>query len=125
MTERMNPAVKAKWVAALRSGEYAQTTGALRMRLSNDTVCFCCLGVLCDIYAAENGLGEWKLSQLEDEEAALPNQTVAEWAGFEERDFGIRKDPVVVIDGEERVVSAHNDSGATFSEIADAIEAQL
>ena len=49
----MNPEIKAKWVAALRSGEYKQGKRYLK---SGDT--YCCLGVLCDI-AAQEGLGEW------------------------------------------------------------------
>jgi hypothetical protein len=40
----MNPEIKAKWIAALRSGEYAQGRYALR-----DGDHFCCLGVLCDV----------------------------------------------------------------------------
>lgn len=45
-----------KWVAALRSGEYEQTKGALR-RDGGDSgrVGYCCLGVACDV----SGLGEW------------------------------------------------------------------
>ena len=39
-----------KWIEALRSGKYRQTTGTLRDRDG-----FCCLGVLCDI----SGTGEW------------------------------------------------------------------
>lgn len=38
-----------KWVAALRSGEYKQTTGHLR-----DQKGFCCLGVACELYMKEN-----------------------------------------------------------------------
>lgn len=41
----MNPEWKARWMNALRSGEYKQSTGHLR----NDYG-FCCLGVLCDIF---------------------------------------------------------------------------
>ena len=41
---------KSRWVAALRSGLYAQTTCALR-----DKNGYCCLGVYCDI----SGLGGW------------------------------------------------------------------
>lgn len=37
----MSPKVKAKWVKALRSGEYQQTVEAYRDRKG-----FCCLGVL-------------------------------------------------------------------------------
>jgi hypothetical protein len=51
---KMNPEVKARWVAALRSGEYLQGTSTLRI---GDQ--FCCLGVLCDIYSAERGGGNW------------------------------------------------------------------
>ena len=42
----MNPEIKAKWVAALRSGEYKQAKGQLRIGNS-----FCCLGVLCNLHA--------------------------------------------------------------------------
>ena len=41
----MNDELKAKWVAALRSGEYSQGTGYLRQARWNT---FCCLGVLAD-----------------------------------------------------------------------------
>lgn len=50
VSESMNQEIKAKWVAALRSGNYEQ--GHYRLR-SNDR--YCCLGVLCDIV----GGGEW------------------------------------------------------------------
>jgi hypothetical protein len=43
----------ARWVAALRSGSYAQGSGQLRHR--ND---FCCLGVLCDAVESER----WRLA---------------------------------------------------------------
>lgn len=39
----MNAEIKAKWLAALRSGRYSQARG----RLFNGAA-FCCLGVLCD-----------------------------------------------------------------------------
>lgn len=41
----MNQEIKAKWVAALRSGQYKQGKECLR----NEENHFCCLGVLCDI----------------------------------------------------------------------------
>lgn len=40
----MNPELKAKWVAALRSGKYEQGHEYL-----NKDGKFCCLGVLCDV----------------------------------------------------------------------------
>ena len=51
----MNQEVKRLWVEALRSGEYEQGTGDLR----TGTRTFCCLGVLCDIYHKQTGLGSW------------------------------------------------------------------
>ncbi len=43
--DRIDPEFKAKWTAALRSGEYEQGYGALHT-LTNE---FCCLGVVCDL----------------------------------------------------------------------------
>lgn len=40
----MNPELKAKWVAALRSGKFQQGRGQLR---KGDE--YCCLGVLCKV----------------------------------------------------------------------------
>jgi hypothetical protein len=57
----MDPGIRARWTAALRSGGYEQGRGALRV--SDE---FCCLGVLCDlavssgvVKAAENDYGYW------------------------------------------------------------------
>jgi hypothetical protein len=52
---KMDPEIKAKWIAALESGEYKK--GKHKLRGGDDT--FCCLGVLCDIYHKETGKGEW------------------------------------------------------------------
>lgn len=38
-----------KWIKALESGEYKQTKGCLRKKLKDDTLGYCCLGVLEDI----------------------------------------------------------------------------
>jgi hypothetical protein len=51
----MNPEFKTQWIAALRSGEYTQGHGTLQTH-DNE---FCCLGVLCDLYAKDGG-GEWE-----------------------------------------------------------------
>jgi hypothetical protein len=44
----MDPNVRSRWVAALRSGDYAQGRELLHRR-SADGELFCCLGVLCDL----------------------------------------------------------------------------
>lgn len=47
---KMDPEVKAKWVAALRSGDYKQGEGALK----DIEGCNCCLGVLAEINGVES-----------------------------------------------------------------------
>lgn len=44
----MNQKLKAKWVAALRSGEYMQGAGRLKI-VDGTRVTHCCLGVLCEV----------------------------------------------------------------------------
>lgn len=55
---KMNSAVKEKWLAALRSGRYKQGRGALAQHDDDGDMLFCCLGVLCDLYAEEHGVAE-------------------------------------------------------------------
>ena len=112
----MKPEIKAKWVAALRSGEYQQGVG--RLREENQ---FCCLGVLCDLYQKEHPDADWlSLSRAaRNTHLQVPSQLVTEWS--EIHDYN----PLVQIDGMARWLTSHNDDGRTFAEIADAIEAQL
>ena len=51
----MDAQLKAKWVEALRSGEYQQAEGKLHDTKNN---AFCCLGVLCRVMGAEFGPGQ-------------------------------------------------------------------
>jgi hypothetical protein len=115
----MNPEIKAKWVAALRSGNYDQSTEYLQTANG-----YCCLGVLCEIYRNEKG-GDWKQEEKcisFNESSQVPPNYVSEWAGIYLSEQRI----IEVTIGEEREsVAAHNDSGKTFAEIADAIEEQL
>lgn len=65
----MNALAK-KWVKALRSGNYEQAKGKLKVADR-----FCCLGVLCEI----SGMGKWKRSRyyvgdFESENTDLPFQ---------------------------------------------------
>jgi hypothetical protein len=45
----MNAELKAKWVEALRSGNYSQGHGLLKRREDDNTAKHCCLGVLCEL----------------------------------------------------------------------------
>jgi hypothetical protein len=112
---RMNPEVKAKWVAALRSGEYRQ--GRERLRTGD---AFCCFGVLCNVHAQEHPdiaaremcPGDYMGSTF------LPSDEVLDWAGLNVSEH-------VHIRNERGPLYEHNDAGRTFAEIADAIESQL
>jgi hypothetical protein len=50
----MDPEIKAKWLTALRSGDFNQTKYLLKVLLHNkendqEFCAYCCLGVLCEI----------------------------------------------------------------------------
>ncbi len=105
----MNAEVKAKWVAALRSGEYKQATGAL-----SEGNGFCCLGVLCDLSAKE-GRGAWNHVAFEIDTRramAMPPAPVAAWAGLSGEDM-------------DRIATMNDDDGCSFVEIADHIDRNL
>lgn len=115
----MNAEIKAAWLAALRSGEYAQT----RTNLKDETG-YCCLGVLCDLHA-KAGLGKWGENgyyiPADDyaECSTLPH-AVVRWAGVKDHN------PDVYDHDDDRVPIAElNDHGYTFAELADIIEQQL
>ena len=114
----MKPQIKKLWVAALRSGEYTQGIGRLR----TDDNKFCCLGVLCAIHAESTPSFKVRPDPLGHllNRSAIPLD-VTKWSGVN-FSYGDH----VVIDGTSRCLSDHNDcAGATFLQLADAIESQL
>ena len=113
-TSEEQAANRAALVEALRSGKYKQ--GKEQLRPSEDE--YCCLGVACDI----SGLGNWNANLSERRyiiEAVqwstftLP-PLVQDWLGF---------DSALGDMNENDTLSAMNDAGSTFNEIADIIEA--
>ena len=134
MTTAMNPEVKQKWIDALRSGKYEQ--GSEKLRTVSG---YCCLGVLCDLYAQEHDT-QWEFRgneetnlqpkdywYFEDQSEFVP-ESVMDWAGFTENC------PVVKIDVEEddedswfyhEGLADLNDSGYTFNELSKLIQEQL
>ena len=131
MSEKMNPDIKAKWVSSLRSGEYKKIDGALAKNNAKVEMCFCALGVLCDLNAKITGRS-WKKDESYDhyvydgEGGALPD-TILDWAGLNE------VDPIIYRadgNGSSCGVSVVNDSGVngkpfSFKQIADLIEKNL
>ena len=113
---KMKPRVKALWLAALRSKRYLQGKGQLRTRPRKDRAHrYCCLGVLTACYAKAVP------SRAADAERSLNSNltltpAVIAWAGFESDHI-----PLTSCGS----LSGLNDSGSTFEEIADLIEADL
>lgn len=126
----MNPEIRARWAAALRSGDYEQGHEALR-QISPDggPDKWCCLGVLCDL--AERG-GTGTVTRLSPGDGAdmglwyydgradyLP-EAVREWAGLAESNPYV---PDPVLDRNDAPLAVLNDERKrTFAQIADAID---
>ena len=103
-----------RWAEALRSGEFEQNTGALRV---NDK--YCCLGVACELYRRETGEGRWTTEDYfwidgEARNDLLPAR-VAKY-------FGVDRSSSFHEDGHEDQLSGLNDDGLPFDAIADVIE---
>ncbi len=127
----MNPTVKAKWVAALRSGEFKQGREVLRsFSHAEGTQNYCCLGVLCELHRRETSEGGWygsryKPSQGDDSASSLPG-AVARWAGLVNGD-GPDGNPFFENEFGQRYTATNwNDNHhADFERIADLIDRSL
>ena len=130
----MKPEIKARWLAALRSGDYRQ--GKYRLREGND---FCCLGVLCDVLSSDAG-GEWVKpkeqksawpvtehtyqfrcrsdSEMQEAAGGLLHERVAEIAGLNPNQLGVSFVPHLTL-------ADLYDQGKSFDQIADVIEKHL
>lgn len=126
----MKADIKAKWVAALRSGQYAQTEGVLRNEEG-----YCCLGVLCDLYAKETGM-EWFTQNNEHftmhgNDGVLPLE-VRRWADLP-HEHGKYVEVMTNEDGETdppypaspSLTELNDRWGYDFKQIAEVIEEQL
>jgi len=103
------------WVAALRSGEYAQTTAVLtRLSYGGEVVGHCCLGVACEV-AVKAGLDvdihdEESVRIYDDADAYLPDSVKA-WLGINDDYY------------QGCLVAANDIDLESFAMIADGIEA--
>jgi hypothetical protein len=121
----VKPEIKSRWLDALRSGDFAQTTASLRTHDNR----YCCLGVLCEL-ALRDGIvrredGErWSIYIATDDgggqsDSNLPD-AVQEWAGLDEAD------PLLSDGNNSEDASEWNDiEHKTFAQIADLIERSL
>lgn len=144
----MNPEIKARWVARLRTPDLPQTKGVLDRAVEYvtttgrvDPVGQCCLGVLCSL-AAEEGIIEQVaepdergargfLTEVDDHEGGtelytehgvLPRE-VQRWAGL----TGYDADNPRVRDQDnlDRPLATLNDRGYTFTQLAELIDQSL
>ena len=120
----MNPEIRARWAAALRSGDYEQGRDNLRR---GDK--FCCLGVLCDLaikdgepvsaseIAEADGGAYWGY---DGHPYYLP-ASVREWAGLT---CGNPEVEVKGVDGLSwaTLAAMNDDQHFSFARIADAID---
>lgn len=122
----MDAKIKQLWIDALRSGDYKQTRGALHKEDG-----FCCLGVLCDLHRKANPRKGWQNADKDSDnypfnfyeylgaDTSLP-MPVMKWAGLDAASpmvqYGLSK---------FTLLSTMNDSGATFTDIANVIEEHL
>lgn len=123
----MNQQIKQKWVGALLSGKYKQGMGMLRSRSDK----FCCLGVLCDLYAQETGAkwehsastGHYMMGGVDD---ILP-QEVCDWAGIDQSPAVIATyvDKRGKMKEQNQTLGDINDFGVRFATIAKYIKEQL
>lgn len=104
---------KAKWVAALRSGDYMQG----RNYLHRDDE-FCCLGVACEVLRKD--FSEEIHIRVEEEANVVVYEGRNQFLARAIRDF-------TGLDGnsEGALAVLNDDDGRTFSEIADYIETEF
>lgn len=114
----MNKQIKKKWVDALRSGKYKQTKEFLK-----DETGYCCLGVLCVVYAEEKKINIEDIPGFDDEDQGLPNKVVT-WAKLDSSNPLV----TIAINKVERIkflTELNDDDGKSFKYIANVIERNL
>lgn len=136
----MNPEIKERWVAALTSGDYSQTSRKL-----GDENGYCCLGVLCEI-AVQDGVVTKEVAKgfesetavyfsaenPTDRESAVLPASVRNWAGLshsnpsaymksEDIPVIVRTEMLYVDETVEMTLAPMNDGGVTFTEMAELI----
>lgn len=105
-----------KWVELLRSGEFEQGRGRLARRVHGDSTRYCCLGL-----AADKVLGVLRPTPYADVELfCVPDDTVAGGSLINMLSDG-QVTSLGMRDYEASALASLNDTGSSFSEIADVI----
>lgn len=113
----MHKEIKDKWVVALRSGKYTQTTYNLRQNLPSVGCKHCAIGVLCDLAVKEGIETESVFGGIS------ATKRMINWLGLEE-DFG-EVSLLKPVDGYLSIMALNDRGHYTFSQIADIIDQQF
>lgn len=132
---KLKPEIKARWLKALRSGEYEQGVGRLHYRDEDGPDRFCCMGVLCDLAATEGVVSRyiantgWRTRYGYAQETTMPPPEVTDWAfgvAFDPRRWSVRDHDEDAGDEDTIGLATLNDDHClTFTQIADRIEEDL
>lgn len=104
----MDEKIAKRWVKALRSGRYKQ--GQVHLRVGDK---HCCLGVLCRILRVKHNVGPEGMYFYDGNPNLLADSVIAK----------VRMRSRTGILSSCQTLAALNDSGKSFAEIADIIEA--
>lgn len=118
----MDPQLKQEWLAALRSGNYTQGTGYLRLGAiwrKDRKVAHCCLGVLCEL-AAKHGLGKWGTEADPDGEGLENDFYFLSHSDTMPPDSLLQR--IGLHEDHANALAKMNDEGQTFTKIANYIE---
>jgi hypothetical protein len=148
----MKQEIMQRWVKALRSGKYQQGTERLREKTATGRASrrFCCLGVLCDLYAQEHKGAGWQAkptvelappagrvafkapranaAHIIESNTIVPPSAVCAWAGLK-IDTGrftpnraLRKELGLNDLDDVDLVELNDDGALNFDKLADVIE---
>lgn len=120
--QKLDPQIKQKWLEALRGGAYDQGTGQLCEKgYRSETYSWCCLGVLAHVLGVDSKdlVDKDTLTAINRDDLLGPwNESGKPHAPF----FADNPESLTTI---QRKLAAMNDTGESFPEIANWIEANL
>lgn len=120
--EKIDPEMKTAWLQALRSGRYRQATGSLKCEVDDDGTKFvghCCLGVLGEEIGMMtqkcNASGEYGFRPIAKKKAVSAATLLLD----------TNYKHIILNEATQSKLAEMNDSGKSFSVIADWIEKTL
>lgn len=126
----MLPDLKAKWLAALRGGQYHQGTHLLRNSYDVGSYGYCCLGVLCDVKEPIGWHNDYcpQHSMSDDDGGELNHKALDELCITSEQMLtliAMNDGSVTRQHGSRELVADFEGNQQSFAQIADWIEANL